>query len=127
MLELTIHQKTLENGGETYNFSLGGSLGGQKYYAVAMYPQCEKVVDKDDFTLQTIREYVHDNAELLKDRRNSLGTWLDTETNKVYIDISRTIQDYSRAVELGIEYNQLAIFNLETFEEIRLDSHKEVV
>ena len=120
MLELKIIHSTIENGGLTYNPMMNIDLAGQKYFAVAMYPDREKILTLNEFTVETVRDYLLDNRDLLKDQRNSLGTWLDTETQKIYLDISRTITDKETALKLAKNNNQLAIFDLKNLTEIRL-------
>ena len=120
MLELTIINETLSNGGITYNLHLNASLAGLNYFAVAMYPDHEKIVPVEDFDINTVRDYLLDNIDLLKDRRNSLGTWHNTDNNMIYLDISRTISNKETAIDLGKKHKQLAIFDLANLEEITL-------
>lgn len=48
------------------------------------------------------------------------GSWLDTETGKVYVDISKNIQDIDEALNLGISRNEIAIWDVINNREIRL-------
>jgi hypothetical protein len=121
MNEMQLYLDTINNGGLTYNWKQNINLGGQNYFAVAMYPQAERVIDLDDFSTMDVRNYILDNRELLSDRRNSFGTWVDYETKKVYLDVSRTISDRDVALAIAKRNNQLAIFDLKKCEEISLN------
>lgn len=50
----------------------------------------------------------------------AFGGWLDSKTNKFYFDATIICDDLETAKELGRRNNQLAIFDLENLEEIRL-------
>lgn len=119
-MALSLVERTKLNGGLTFNLTNKAFLGGQSYYAVAMYPECEIIIDLNLFDEGTVYEYIHENIELLRDKRNSLGTWIDTENNKVYLDISRTISDFDDAIQCAKANSQLAIFDLLELKEIRL-------
>ena len=51
---------------------------------------------------------------------NAVGGWMDSETGKYYFDATIIVSDLNEALRLGRENEQIAIFNLDTFEEIRL-------
>jgi hypothetical protein len=102
------------NGGATYNLSKG-NLVGTDAYAVAIYPDREQIVPEVDF--DTLEGYITQNEDLLSNPNNSFGAWI-SGGNKVYLDIVATVKDLNEAVELGRKYNQLAIFNLKTLQEI---------
>lgn len=53
-------------------------------------------------------------------RANAVGGWLDTESGLFYYDAVVVLQDRAKAIELGRLNNQLAIFDLNKMEEIRL-------
>lgn len=42
-----------------------------------------------------------------------MGTWFDEESGKTYLDISATVP-HKNAIDLGKQYNQKEVFNLET-------------
>jgi hypothetical protein len=48
----------------------------------------------------------------------SIGTWYDQETDTTFLDISFTTTDRERAIELGRQFNQKAIYDLNALEEI---------
>lgn len=49
------------------------------------------------------------------------GGWLDTETNKYYFDAVAIYESEDQAVAAGIREKQIAIFDLNNLEEIRLN------
>ena len=49
-----------------------------------------------------------------------LGVWYNTENEKTYIDTSFVFENVDDAKRFGKENNQIAIFHLDTFTEIRL-------
>lgn len=55
-----------------------------------------------------------------KTKATCIGGWLDTESGLYYYDASIIVDDLDIAIQLGKANNQLAIFNLNTYEEIRL-------
>lgn len=105
------------NDGSTFNMYFG-DLGGQALYAVSLYPDLGIVLDGKDIPEDVLRRFIEDNRALLEDPRVSVGTWYDSEGGKTYLDLSATLADREQAIELGRQYNQIAIFDLATFEEI---------
>ena len=51
---------------------------------------------------------------------NAVGGWLNSENNEYYYDATIVVDDLDEAIKLGRENKQIAIFNLNTMEEIRL-------
>ena len=51
---------------------------------------------------------------------NAVGGWFNTENKQYYYDAVIVVKDLQTAIKLGRENKQIAIFNLDTFEEIRL-------
>ena len=54
------------------------------------------------------------------DEINAVGGWYNTENKQYYFDAVIIVDDLETAKRLGRENKQIAIFNLNTFEEIRL-------
>ena len=50
-----------------------------------------------------------------------VGGWYDSVSGRYYFDAVKIVEDKEEAIQEGIANNQLAIFNLATFEEYRLD------
>lgn len=55
-----------------------------------------------------------------KTKATCVGGWFDSESGLYYYDASIIVEDLQEAIALGNINNQIAIFNLNTFEEIRL-------
>ena len=110
----TLH---MANDGCTFNPHFG-NLAGKSLYAVSLYPDLGVVLDGKEILMDLLLRVVVDNQALLQDPRVSVGTWFDGDGNKTYLDISATIPNRQQAIELGKRYNQIAIFALDTFEEI---------
>ena len=115
-----VFEATLLKGGCTFNPSTNKNLVGKPFYAVSIYPELERVISVSWFDARSIYAYVEDNLGILTDPRHSLGTWLDTETNKIYLDIVATLPNKTHAINLGKRHNQIAIFDLLNKKEIRL-------
>lgn len=111
---LVLHQA---NDGSTFNLTFG-DLGGAALYAVSLYPERSVVVEGKQIPLAVLRRFVVDNLDILRDPRVSIGTWFNSDDGMSYLDISATLPDKAQAIELGKKYNQIAIFDLATFEEI---------
>lgn len=65
--------------------------------------------------INRVIEYVNNHPEV-----NAIGGWYDTESGRYYYDATIVVNTLSEAIELGRINKQLAIFNLNTLEEIRL-------
>lgn len=62
-----------------------------------------------------VAEYVCEHSEI-----NAVGGWYDSESGKYYLDATVIFSDLESAKAFARANHQLAIFNLSTFEEIRL-------
>jgi len=51
------------------------------------------------------------------------GVWTDQETGKIYIDISRNIESLDEAIAVGLNFNEIAIWDVENNREIRLQDN----
>lgn len=115
-----VWEKTFANGGATYSV-FAGDRGGNKGYAVAVYPEREVIIPAEEFTPEMMQAYVAQNQDLLtKDPKANVGTWLNNESGMVHLDVVNVLPSLEKAVEMGEKNNQLAIFDLKNFEEIWL-------
>lgn len=62
-----------------------------------------------------VMEYVNNHPEV-----NAVGGWYNSENGRFYYDATIVVNDLATAVELGKANQQIAIFNLNNLEEIRL-------
>ena len=67
--------------------------------------------------LKRVIKYAKEHKEI-----NAFGGWYNTENKKFYFDAVIVCNTLEEAITLGRANNQIAIFNLNTFEEIRLQS-----
>ena len=68
-----------------------------------------------NYGLAKVIAYVSKHPEI-----NAVGGWFNKDNNQYYFDATIIVNDLSAAVALGRANNQIAIFNLDTLEEIRL-------
>ena len=67
------------------------------------------------YGLAKVVSYIKKHPEI-----NAVGGWYNKENKQYYFDATIIVDDLSAAVALGRANNQIAIFNLDTLEEIRL-------
>jgi hypothetical protein len=67
-------------------------------------------------TADQIDQYIQSHMQLLQAPGRYLGAWVNNGT--VYLDVSQVEQDRDRAHQMAQQANQLAMFDLATFEEI---------
>lgn len=111
----------INSGGITYNLPGKKSLGGTEAYAVSPFPNRSLVRDvraEGPLTLKTLARYIQENADLLAKKDFALGGWYDTDSGKIYLDVSIVTPDKARAITIGKKLNQKAAFDLSKFEEI---------
>ena len=99
-----IVQDTLSNGGYT-------NKAKEKNRFVVAVKGHEKIVDIKDFSETTIKQYVEENGQ-------EFGTWL--YQGKVYLDKVETFENKEKAISEAKKRKELAIFDLETLNEIEL-------
>jgi len=97
--------------GATFNL-YSGSLAGKNLFAVSVYSDRTRDVDEADFSPDMIEVFIRANLDLLAQNENSVGIWLATDEGKVYLDVSLTIPDRQRALELAREHREQAICHL---------------
>lgn len=88
------------------------SLLGQRFFAVSLFPERSLILPERQLLEQDVRDFVRGNADLLKLSNCAVGTWYDADENESYLDISVIVASRKKAVELGNEYNQRAVFDL---------------
>lgn len=110
-----IRYKTFINGGHTVQPYYGGKTpeGG---YMVALKGH-ERIISVANFTSIEVAKYLEEHSKLLMENPHLyLGTWVNE--GQVYLDLSENIKDLDAALQAGREREQLAIFNISTFEEV---------
>ena len=109
-----IIKATLENGGSTTPLNSNVDSG---RYAVAI-SNFEMIVTKDLLSYQLVEAY---HGLLPESANGNLGTWINPENDKVYLDFSLTYNDLENAVRVAYNNEQLAIYDLKKNQEIRLE------
>ena len=105
------------NGGFTLTKDLQSKEGG---FACAISGH-ETVYNMDSVTELDIVQYIASKKELASKNSNlCFGSWLDTETNKLYLDLSEVLPNKKQALKKAYKREQLAIFDLNTFESVYL-------
>ena len=101
------------NGGSTLTKKLN-SIRKKSGFMVSL-PGSEIVVDIED---KNISDLLREQVEKINSKNEYLGTWIDNK--KMYIDISINIKTLKKALELGKEYKQLAIYDIKNDKVISL-------
>lgn len=106
----------IENGGATYNL-----MEGQFVTSGYMCAKAEnEMIISEELTCNHILGYMAKYAADLQKDNTCLGAWYNTEDGKTYLDTSYRFETLEEAIAFGKANNQLAIFDLNTFTEIRL-------
>lgn len=107
-----------DNEGSTFTLDGKNRSGEKGVSSVSIFPERSKIID-GEITEQDISEFKEANKDLLEGNEDvlAIGTWFDKKSGKTYLDVS-AVTDTDSAIKLGEQYNQKAVFNLETFEEI---------
>lgn len=114
-----VNQLHTQNGGATYNLASKRSLVGEPFYAISAFPDRGLVLDHAP-TDADFANYIHKNLDLLEKPEHSIGTWFNPDDKKHYLDISITEPDRAKALALGKQHNQLAIFDLKNLDTINV-------
>lgn len=114
----------LKSGGFTYSLN-HGDMAGSPYYAIAYRKDQEFKTHtnwKESALGDIIVDFINKNSELLAMGDMAVGGWPDG--GFYYLDITELIPksevSLARAISLGRERQQLAIFDLETMKTIQL-------
>jgi len=89
-------------------------------FVSAVSTEYEEKHEIGEFSAQTIRDYAAKHAEMLAKPNHHLGAWTTTGPDGktyVYLDVSVVMNSAKEAADMGRKYNQLAIFDLNTFTE----------
>lgn len=65
-----------------------------------------------------IKDFMEKNKDVLADKNNYLGTWYDTSTGNISLDISRNFKNKNEAVKYAREHNEKAIWDVKNMAEI---------
>lgn len=115
-----VNQRHATSGGSTTDLKTGKPLTLQDArYMVSPYEDRQQLLDHAP-TEQELRNYVAKNEDLLAKPGHNLGTW--DNAGKHYLDVSIGENDPQKALELGRQHNQLAIFDMLGQKEIPVEA-----
>lgn len=114
MLSTQVALRIMKNGGITFDPRTLKAVS--KGFALSPYKRNEVVIPCAEFSAASIRKYMEANRVLLSLPDHYLGAWCSG--GRIYLDVSVVVRDRAYAERLARAADQLAMFNLETFEEI---------
>lgn len=124
-----LSSKTRIAGGTTVNPATGESP--TSGFMVAD-PVFSKQVPKGQFSRETMKTYLRDNYHALRRANSYLGTWLDPDTGITWLDVAARYDgddyaaEYEKAVRMGLDRGELAIFDLRTGTTIDLNDAESI-
>ena len=110
---------TRDNGGASYNIIYGKPLDKDYGYMVSFIDLVTintSVIKDDDKIIAVVDEMLRNIAFVVDDY---LGGWMDGD--KLYIDMSTWIENKDKAISMGVNLNQKAIYDIKNDESIYLD------
>lgn len=114
-----IVNETAKHGGASIDISTG--MRAFDGYMVAKYPE-KSLWIKGDTTreekIEAVKKYLNDNMQQLSEKNMYFGTWYDSESGEISIDISEQCRTEKDAVKLGQERNEMAIWDTKQMCEI---------
>lgn len=120
---------TMRNGGSTTNMRTGKSP--KSGYMVVIDSDRGRAIDLPKGSKEErraamrkeIEKYVSDNKDLLFNEKGGkyMGTWLDTETGKLWLDVSTNFTDKGEAMRAAAKQGEIAIWDVSAGDEIRID------
>ncbi len=111
----------LKVNGATFSLYFG-SMVNHPYFAVSIYQDAEARHSKwwngRSLSAFKLKTFIASNQELLREPRNSIGVWYDSENDRTFLEVTATLPfrdkvDYTEAVRQGRGYNQVGIYDLE--------------
>lgn len=116
-----ISNRTASNGGISVHVKSGREP--KSGYMVAVYGDRSQKLEGNTVTNPKKREaaiksFMDKNKDVLSDKDNYLGTWFDTESGAIYLDISRNFSDRDKAIKFASEHNEKAIWDVANMADI---------
>lgn len=127
-----ISTMAINNGGSSTNLITGKSP--TTGYMVCINPERGLAIDvpagskseKIKAVQAHVKDFIEKNKDLLFDKgaNKCMGTWVDTENNKLWLDVSTHFTNKSKAIKAANDNGEIAIFDVKNCSEIRLrDNH----
>lgn len=116
-----IAHRTMAQGGISYHVKTGKEP--KSGYMCATYTDRSTWLKGDDVKdpekrTAAIKDFMKKNEDVLSDPDNYLGTWFDTSTGSISLDISRNFSNKAEAVKFASEHNEKAIWDVKNMTEI---------
>lgn len=116
-----IAARTITGGGISIHVKSGKEP--KSGYMCATYTDRSQWLKGDEVTnaekrTTAIKSFMEKNKDVLSDPDNYLGTWYDTSTGNISLDISRNFTSKSAAVKFATEHNEKAIWDVKNMAEI---------
>lgn len=116
-----ISNRTIANGGISVHVKNGKEP--KSGYMVAVYGDRSQWLKGEEVTdpvkrESAIKSFMEKNKDVLADKDNYLGTWFDTETGAISLDISRNIADRGEAIKFASSHNEKAIWDVKNMTDI---------
>lgn len=92
-----------------------------KGFAVSPYPERSFAKPVKDFTFSDLVDYAIKNRDAFANRDHYLGGWHDPASGKVFLDVSVVKTNRKEAHALALAKDQIAYFDLETFESVTVN------
>jgi hypothetical protein len=112
------YNELVNNNGASYNITTG-ILNPNSGFFVSL-PNREQQINREDFNTSILADFINNNSDLLSNENNFVGGWIENDI--VYLDVSEQIADKRTALNLGVQRNQLAIYDANNGNVISLPS-----
>lgn len=108
----SLHNKA---GGSTVSLSSGPITSG---YALSVFPEYTRKLPGAKLSEAQVAGYISNHSDVLADPHTCVGTWFNVADGDTYLDVSCVTSDREVAIAAAQKANQIAIFDLSTFDEI---------
>ncbi len=109
-----------KNNGSTVN-TKAESLSGKRFFVVSVFNRRTLFIQRSELLEEDVRRFIENNKDLLSYKQCVIGTWGTGDF--IVLDVCILIENRKRAIKLGNEFNQMAIFDLNREEEIALEGN----
>lgn len=116
-----VSHRTMVNGGISVHMKTGKEP--KTGYMVACYADRAEWITGDAVTdgekrQAAIQSFMDKNKDLLAEPDNYLGTWFDSESGNISLDISKNFSDKAKAIKFAEDHNEKAIWDVANMENI---------
>jgi hypothetical protein len=117
LLSRNVFERTMAQGGHTVSLAGKSPKTG---FAFSPYKSREAIIPKAQFSHKHVDSYVQRNKDLLSQPNHHIGSWHNTETGNVHLDVSVVHPNKVKALSEAAKHKQLAIYDLGAGKEISL-------